>query len=347
MWRRTVSISPDLAETEMTETVRSDSFVTTADGYKIAVRQVVPADGGGDRTPILMLHGTRIPGISEFDLPVPHGSLAKDLAERGHACFIPDARGYGRSQRPPEMDMPPAQSRPLCRSMEITRDIDATVTEMQRQTGAQKVALMGWGVGATIILMYAAIWPEKVSHLILYNVLYGGGSNHPRYRDHPLEDPERPGHFNVAHYGGYSLNNPDMLVEKWDKSIPIKDKDAWRDPAVAAAFRQALIDGDPASHDHNPPLYRSPNGMLEDSFIMGKGGKLVHANQVYSKVLIIRPQLDYFSRPEDVAALRDDLVNAEDVVYWEPENATHYIILDRPERGRDAAIAKIAGFIGD
>lgn len=34
--------------------------------------------------------------------------------------------------------------------------------------------------------------------------------------------------------------------------------------------------------------------MLEDSFFMGKGDKLIHASQVYCNVLIMRPQLDYF-----------------------------------------------------
>lgn len=327
----------------MTEIHRSDSKVRTVDGVNIAVRAVT-ADAPA-RTPMVMLHGTRIPGISEFDLPVPNGSLAADLALLGHACLIPDARGFGGSDRPAAMALPPAQSRPIARSIEITRDVDAAVDKLRRTSGFERVALMGWGVGATVMLMYAALWPEKVSHLVLYNVLYGGGTAHPRYRDHPLEDPARPGQFNAAHYGGYSYNSPDMLLQKWDKSIPIADKDAWRDPAVAAAFAQALLDGDPTSSERSPPSYRSPNGMLEDSFFMGRGDKLVHASQVYCKVLIIRPELDYFSRPEDISSLRDDLVNAEGVELWEPENATHYIILDRPERGRSDAIKKIADFI--
>jgi len=325
---------------------RQDIRLTCRDGVTIAIRHVWNAQAPqGTGTPIVMLHGTRIPGLSEFDLPVPNGSLAADLALRGHVAFVPDARGYGRSDRPAEMALPPHHSTPLCRSMEITRDIEAAVEELCRLTGREQVALMGWGVGATIMLMYATIRPERVSHLILYNALYGGGSDHPRYRGHDLEDPDRPGRFNHAKYGGYALNDPDMLIDKWDKSIPVDDKDSWRDPAVKAAFRQALIDGDPESLRHDPPRYRSPNGMLEDSFVMGRGGKLVHANQVYAKVLIIRPGLDYFSRPEDIEALRADLVNAPTVEYWEPENATHYIILDRPERGRDAAIAKIVEFI--
>lgn len=331
----------------MSDVIRHDFRVRTADDVHVAVRMVMSADPARRAgTPIILLHGTRIPGISEFDLPVPNGSLAADLAMRGHPAFVLDARGYGASDRPAAMSATPAQSRPLARSLEITRDVDACVLEALRLTGARQVALMGWGVGATIMLIYAALWPERVRHVILYNPLYGGGASHARYRDHPLEDPGHPGRFNIAHYGGYSFNDPQMLMDKWDRSIPIEDKDAWRDPAVAAAFRQALIDGDPTSTDRDPPSYRSPNGMLEDSYFMGRGEKLVHASQVYSHVLIIRPGLDYFSRQEDVDALRADLVNAESVQMWEPAQSTHYVILDRPERGRDAAIRTICDFIG-
>jgi pimeloyl-ACP methyl ester carboxylesterase len=323
---------------------RRDFKVQTVDHVGIAIREV--RSDVADRTPLVLLHGTRIPGLSEYDLEVPNGSFAADMAARGHVCFIPDARGYGRSDRPEAMSRPPHESRPFARSIEITRDVDACVDALREATGAEKVALMGWGVGATILIMYAALWPEKVSHIVLYNAIYGGGTEFPRYRNAPLEDPNRPGRFNVEKYGGYAYNKLDMLLDKWDQSIPIEDKSAWRDPAVAQAFVQALIDGDPTSRDRDPITFRCPNGMLEDSFYIGRGQKLVHACQVQCKVMILRPALDYFSRPEDVAALREDLTNAEDVVVWEPADTTHYLILDRPERGRTEALDRISAFIG-
>jgi pimeloyl-ACP methyl ester carboxylesterase len=329
----------------MSEGIRRDFKVATVDGINVAIREVSSADATRHGVPIVLLHGTRVPGISEYDLPVPGGSLAAELARAGHTSLILDARGFGRSDRPASMDKPPQDSKPHARCMEIVRDVDAAVGAAPKTKPDGKVALMGWGIGATVVLMYAAMWPEKISHVILYNVLYGGGTAHARYKDHPLEDPTRPGRFNVAHYGGYSLNDPDMLLKKWEEAIPVADKDAWRDPKVAQAFAQALIDGDPTSTSREPATYRSPNGMLEDSFYIGKGHKLVHASLVQAKVLIIRPGLDYFSRPDDVAALRADLVNAERVELWEPENATHFVILDRAERGRDEAILTITRFL--
>ena len=331
----------------MSEILRQDRMVRTVDGIDVAIREVTPASGArAGAVPVVLLHGTRIPGISEYDLPVPGGSLAEELGRAGHVSLILDARGFGRSDRPALMSRPPQESRPYARSVEILRDVEAAVQAAPKADADGRVALMGWGVGATIMLMYAALWPEKVSHVILYNVLYGGGTAHDRYKGHPLEDPQRPGRFNAAHYGGYSYNFPDMLMKKWDESIPVAEKDQWRDPAVAEAFAQALLDGDPTSAERSPPSYRSPNGMLEDSYYIGKGRKLVDACLVQCKVLIIRPGLDYFSRWEDITTLRADLVNAERVDLWEPPEATHFVILDRAERGRSEAIATITRFLG-
>lgn len=327
--------------------IRRDYTIESRDGTTIAVRTVQPPDGASkDGTPILLLHGTRPDGISEYDLPVEGGSIAAELAGAGHSSIIPDMRGYGRSPRPACMERPPEESQPFARCIEVTRDIDAAVDELRKVTGAERVALMGWGVGATAVLMHAAMEPEKISHVVLLNPLYGGGGSHPRYRDHPLEDPDHPSRFNAAHYGGYSFNDPDMLMKKWASSIPVEDKDSWRDPEVAEAFAQALLDGDSTSRDRTPPSYRSPNGMLEDSYFMGRGMPLLHASQVYSRVLIIRPKLDYFSRPEDIDALRGDLVNAPEVRSWEPEKVTHFVFMDRPERGRADAIAQLLNFLG-
>jgi pimeloyl-ACP methyl ester carboxylesterase len=325
---------------------RRDFKVKTQDDMNIAVREVrMPGAAGNAKAPMILLHGTRVPGISEYDLPVPNGSFAEELAEAGHVTYIVDARGFGKSDRWPEMDQPRQMTKPLARAMEITRDVDAAVRDLRKATGHDQVGLFGWGVGGTICMMYAAQWPEFIKHLILYNSPYGGVPDHPRFNFLEFEDPARPGHFNRERFGNYNFNKIEMLVDMWDKYIPIDDKDSWRDPAMVKAFEKELIDGDPSTMQRDPPSYRSPNGMLEDSFFMGKGHKLVHAGQVYARTMIIRPDLDFLCRPGDVHALKTDLVNAEEVRIYEPENTTHYLIVDRPERGRAEAIAEILDFL--
>lgn len=53
-----------------------------------------------------------------------------------------------------------------------------------------------------------------MSHLVLYNTLYGGTDGHPRLgRGSTLEDPERPGRFHASAFGAYRLNPADSRFE--------------------------------------------------------------------------------------------------------------------------------------
>src|ERR1700756_3209050 len=84
---------------------RHDFFVNIDPGIRLFVREVV-AGSEPDRAqpPILLLHGARVPSLASFDLDVPGGSFAADLAQRGFDVYLMDIRGYGASTRPPEME---------------------------------------------------------------------------------------------------------------------------------------------------------------------------------------------------------------------------------------------------
>ena len=158
---------------------RIDFHVLTSDGFQIAVR--------------------------EFDLPVPGGSLAEDLAKAGFVAYVMDARGYGGSTRPKAMDQPPDGNRPLSRAYEVVRDITAVVREVQHRNSTNQVALFGWATGALWCGMYTSQYPETVSHLILLNGLYGGSTEHPVLgHGSSSEDPQHPGGFNEKAIGAYS-----------------------------------------------------------------------------------------------------------------------------------------------
>lgn len=331
----------------MSQVIRKDFHIKTTDNVSIAIREVRTEDGN-TQAPMVLLHGTRIPGLSEFDLDVPNGSLAADLAEKGHVVYILDARGFGRSERPSAMEEPPVPGADaLVRTIEITRDVDAAVDHICENTGWDKAALFGWGVGGTCCAMYAALWPEKTSHIIMYSMPYGAVGDNPTFKiGSKWDDPDNPGHFNRKAFGNYQYNTLEVLDAHWNKAIPIEDKDAWRDPAMLEAFRQALIDGDPTAKDRDPPSYRSPNGMLEDLYLMGAlGVKLFHASQIYCRVMIVRGETDTLSRQTDMNGLVDDLTHAEEVVHYAPPNTTHYILLDRPERGRTAMLERMDVFL--
>src|ERR1700730_803678 len=124
---------------------RSEFHVRTNDGFQIAVRKIKASNSEGTKKPpIILVHGARVPGIASFDLPVPGGSLAEDLAKAGVAAYVMDTRGYGGSTRSKAMDQPPNENRPLSRAYEVVRDILAVVREVRYRNSANQVALFGW-----------------------------------------------------------------------------------------------------------------------------------------------------------------------------------------------------------
>jgi pimeloyl-ACP methyl ester carboxylesterase len=324
---------------------RQDFFVTGDPGIRLFVREVTANEASGK--PILLLHGARVPGLASFDLPVPGGSLAADLAQSGLDVYIMDVRGYGQSTRPEEMEEPPAMHPPLVRSNEAARDIGAVVDAIRERRHVAMVALFGWATGGQWAGYYASLYPEKVSTLTLLNSLYRGNSRQPMIgRGSDLEDPIRPGQFNQAACAGYRWNGGESLLAGWDHSIPIADKDAWRDPAVAKAYVEGALASDPESASQNPPAFRSPCGALEDSFYLATGRQLWDASLITAPTLILASERDFWSRPEDRQNLVADLVHAAKVRSVVIPGATHFVHLDRGDRGRDLLLREVREFVG-
>jgi pimeloyl-ACP methyl ester carboxylesterase len=296
----------------------------------------------------VLVHGARVPGLASFDLPVPGGSLAEDLARAGYPVYIMDVRGYGHSTRPPEMSEPSKANAPLVRSTEAVRDIAAVVEWIRSHRGVDEVALLGWATGGSWCGQYAALHPDRVRDVIFLNALYGGSATHPSIgHGSSLEDPQRPGRFNAGDVGAYRLNTAESLFGSWDRSIPIDDKAAWRDPRVAAAYAAAALESDSTSGERTPPSFRAPTGALEDSFHQAIGRRLWDASLIRARALVVRSELDFWSREADQRALQQELVHAREVRSVTIPAATHYVFLDRPERGRSRFMRAVLDFLGD
>lgn len=327
------------------DVMRQDFSTRTIDGYGIAVREVrAPAEPND--VPVIVVHGARVPGIGSFDLQVPGGSLAEDLAKAGHRVYVMDARGYGRSTRPPEMDAPALANPPLVRAWAVMRDLAAVSREVRQRTGAGQVALLGWATGAMWSGMYAALNPDEVSHLVYYNGLYGGSDQHQMLgRGTPNENPDAPGRFNMARAEAWRLSDAADLLRSWDSVIPVKDKSTWRDPAVAEQYVKQALASDPTTASRNPPTFRAPSGAMEDSFYLATGRQLFDASTIAARVLVLRSERDFWSRPEDARTLALHLSRAQSVTEATIPDATHHVHLDRAEKGRDQFLRHVVEFL--
>jgi pimeloyl-ACP methyl ester carboxylesterase len=324
---------------------RHDFFIASDPGIRLFVREV-SMSRAASHLPMVLIHGARIPGIASFDLPVAGGSLAADLAVRGFDVYVLDVRGYGRSTRPAEMNGPPNAHAPLVRSNEAVRDIAAAVDWIAHREHVTDVALFGWATGAQWAGYYASLYPEKVSALILLNALYRGDAAQPLVgHGSDLEDPAHAGRYNERSCGAYRWNTADSLTRGWERNIPIADKDQWRDPAVARALVEQSLASDPESASQHLAAFRSPCGALEDSFYLATGHELWDATLITAPTLILVSERDFWSRPIDRENLVSDLVHAKRVKLVILPNATHFVHLDRPERGRNQLLDEATAFV--
>jgi pimeloyl-ACP methyl ester carboxylesterase len=328
------------------QVVRSDAMVAGPPGIAIFLREVVGRSPAPNVAPLLLIHDTPAAGAASFDLAVPGGSLAADLAEAGLRVYLIDARGYGRSSRAPRLASPPRPGVPLSRASEVVEDIGAAIDWIRQRTRAPKVALLGWGAGGHAAGQFAARRPDVVAAVVFYNTLYGGGPEHPLVGARSeLADPARPGRLNRATVGAYRLYDAAAILRPWDPSIPGANKAAWRDPQVAAAYLAAVLAADPGAPPQRPPAVRVPTGPLADAFEITAGRQAWDAGLVRAPALIVSSEKDFWSRAEDRDRLQAHLVNAGEVKVVTLPGATHYAHLDRPDRGRQALIDAVKAFL--
>jgi pimeloyl-ACP methyl ester carboxylesterase len=326
---------------------RRELHVVTSDDVKIHVREVQPGSAAKAR-PLLLIHGARVPGVASFDLDVPNGSLAGDLGVRlSRRVYVMDARGYGGSDRPAAMERPAAEHRPLSRAYEVLRDIDAIVKTATQICGVTQADLFGWATGGAWAAYYASLWPERVSHLITLNALYGATTPHPMLGPHSdTADPDHPDRLNPA-IGAYAVSGGESLMKWWDRSIPESDKSLWRDPAIASAYVDRALASDPESRRRHPAAVRAPLGAIEDSFYQAAGRRLYDASNISANVLVIRSARDFWSRPEDATSFIHDAAGARSTRAVTIPDATHFVHLDRPQHGRDLLVRELVSFLSD
>jgi pimeloyl-ACP methyl ester carboxylesterase len=182
--------------------------------------------------------------------------------------------------------------------------------------------------------------------LILLNGLYGGSSEHSLLgHGSSSEDRLHPGRFDEKAAGAYSIADARSLMSRWDTSIPEQDKSLWRDPAVAQAYQDTALASDPTSASRNPASLRAPNGGLEDSFYQAIGRPLYDGSSIVGSVPIARSENDFWSRPDDVETLASHLDHAKQIRVLTLPHATHFVHLDRAERGRTELIDAIRTFL--
>ena len=77
---------------------------------------------------------------------------------------------------------------------------------------------------------------------------------------------------------------------------------------------------------------------------MARGKKSWDAHDIRVQTLHVRGTRDHWSRPEDVEALKRDLINAP-AFFRSISDGTHFPFLDRPEHGRTVFLKLVVDFL--
>jgi pimeloyl-ACP methyl ester carboxylesterase len=325
------------------EFARRDYFVFSEPDIRIHVREVrATQPAAAKRVPILCLHGGGGAGVASFDVAVAGYSLAEDLARAGHPVYVMDARGFGDSSHPAEFNDPSPASRSSVTADKVARDVDAVIEDIRSRNSTRKIAVFGWASGGHWLGFYTARNSNKVSHLVMLNALYG--VNAPWKLREALADKDEPGVFNKR-AGAYRLVSAQGLIANWEAAIPTEDKSAWREPRVAEFYVRTTLSSDPTANQREPPTVRIPNAFQREAFDLSLGRKLYDAADIRVPTLVIRGARDHWSRTEDLLALDRELVNTPRKKVVTIPDATHYVFIDRAERGRAQLLDEIVSFV--
>ena len=105
----------------------------------------------GEGRPVVLLHGFPDSGrLWRNQVPA--------LADAGFRVIVPDLRGYGRSDKPPEVEAYAMQA--------LVGDVVAVL----RDAGAPKAHVVGHDWGAALAWAFAAFVPDHVDHLVVLSV---------------------------------------------------------------------------------------------------------------------------------------------------------------------------------
>jgi pimeloyl-ACP methyl ester carboxylesterase len=121
---------------------------------------------------LLFVHGATYPAETAFDLRLNGLSWMEYIAQHGYDVYLLDLRGYGQSTRPAEMAAPAEQNAPIVRTETAVKDVEAAVEFIRRRRGVQKLNLMGWSWGTSIMGWYTAQHNDRVVKLVQYAPLW-------------------------------------------------------------------------------------------------------------------------------------------------------------------------------
>jgi len=308
------------AASAQTVKLESESYlIPSADpGIELYMRNKHPA--GVTSFPadkiILYVHGATYPSETSFDLPLSGLSMMDYIAQRGYDVYLVDVRGYGGSTRPPEMDRPPEENKPIVDTPLAAKDLGAAVSHILKRRGVAKIDLIGWSWGTSIVGLYTTTHNDTVNRLVLYAPMWIFSTRPTLGGDKPL--------------GAYRSVTKASAKDRWLKGVP----ETKRAELIPAGWFEQWADAtwatDPVGAKQDPPVLRAPNGVLQDVRTYWAAGKAQYdPGDIHVPTLLIHAEWDADLPSDQTRGYFAKLTNVPYKRLIEIGEGTHTIMMEK------------------
>jgi len=265
---------------------------------------------------LLYVHGATYPAETAFDLKLNGLSWMEYIAQHGYDVYLVDVRGYGRSTRPPEMDKPAQDNEPIVRTATAVKDVGAAVDFIRKRRGVDKINLIGWSWGTTIMGWYTTQNNAKVNKLVLYAPGW--------VRDKPSLTDQG------GKLGAYRMVTREMAKTRWLTGVREDKKAALIPAGWFEAWADATFATDAVGAKQNPPVLRAPNGVVQDGREYWSAGKpLYDPGEIRVPTFLAHAEWDQDLPSYMLYAYFDKLSNAPYKRYVQIGEGTHTVIMEK------------------
>lgn len=299
-------------------------------GIDIYVRNEHPADVikfAPERT-LLYMHGATYPASETFDLKLGGASFMDLLADHGFDVYAMDLPGYGKSSRPIQMNQPAEANPPFETTVDAVRQYGTVVDYVLKRHGVQKLNVMGWSWGTTIVAGFAIEHPDKVERMVLYA---------------PIWLVQGTATATQAKLGAYRSVTVEQARQRWLNGVPEDKKDTLIPAGWFDTWQKATWATDQVGNSRSPPVIRAPNGVVEDVAAYWRSGKPTYdPTRIAVPTLLVGGEWDHDAPPYMRQALFPLMVNAPWKRYVEIGEGTHMVMW---EKNRDQLFHVVEDFL--
>jgi pimeloyl-ACP methyl ester carboxylesterase len=312
------------AESILTEEMRIPSDTAGIDLFVRNKRRSGMTGFSAEKT-ILFVAGSTYPASTSFDLRLDGLSWMDHLAANGYDVYLVDVRGYGRSTPPPEMGVPASDNQPIVRTPVAVRDVAAAVAFIRSRRNVEKVNLIGWSWGTTLMARYTSENAGNVGKLVLLA---------PQWLRTTPSAADAGGAL-----GAYRVVDRSAAKARWLNGVPEDKREkllpaAWFETWAEATFAQSSIGSD---------TLRAPNGTVQDSREYWASGKpLYDPARLTVPVLIVHADWDRDCPMEMAQAVFGKLLAAPYRRWVEIGEGTHSVFM---EKNRWQVFDAVDGFL--